>query len=246
MALGTGEARLQVVCSLLFPPLKCSVPCLLPRRAQAASLQFMCMHPRSLHATSSHTSAAPSPPVPSSPRAKYITGTVAMLLQKQGGGGAWLHSLRGVPYPEAAAALCELPGIGPKVAACAALFSLDKHAAIPVDTHVWQIACRHYTPHLRGKSLTKKVHDEVAAALVERFGSHAGWAHNTLFIAELPGLRDRLPAKPKQRSAAAAAVAAAAAEVTAGDVQQPATPPEAAAGEGLAGRKRRRAARNAA
>ena len=33
-------------------------------------------------------------------------------------------------------------GIGPKVAACVALFSLDKHAAIPVDTHVWQIAVR--------------------------------------------------------------------------------------------------------
>lgn len=30
-------------------------------------------------------------------------------------------------------------GIGPKVAACVALFSLDKHEAIPVDTHVWQV-----------------------------------------------------------------------------------------------------------
>ena len=32
------------------------------------------------------------------------------------------------------------------------LFSLDKHAAIPVDTHVWQLAARYYTPHLRGES----------------------------------------------------------------------------------------------
>jgi hypothetical protein len=30
-------------------------------------------------------------------------------------------------------------GVGPKVAACVALFSLDKHDAIPVDTHVWQV-----------------------------------------------------------------------------------------------------------
>ena len=30
------------------------------------------------------------------------------------------------------------------------LFSLDKHAAIPVDTHVWQLAARYYTPHLKG------------------------------------------------------------------------------------------------
>ena len=35
-----------------------------------------------------------------------------------------------------------LPGIGPKVAACVALFSLDKHDSIPVDTHVWQLALR--------------------------------------------------------------------------------------------------------
>ena len=32
---------------------------------------------------------------------------------------------------EAAEALVTLPGIGPKVAACICLFSLDKHEAIP-------------------------------------------------------------------------------------------------------------------
>lgn len=73
-------------------------------------------------------------------RAKYITGTAAQLLAKPGGGEAWLMALRAKPCEEAVEALCELPGIGPKVAACVALFSLDKHDAIPVDTHVWQIA----------------------------------------------------------------------------------------------------------
>ena len=29
--------------------------------------------------------------------------------------------------------------MGPKVAACVALFSLDKHSLVPVDTHVWQV-----------------------------------------------------------------------------------------------------------
>ena len=37
-----------------------------------------------------------------------------------------------------------------QVAACICLFSLDKAAAIPVDTHVWQLAVRYYLPHLRG------------------------------------------------------------------------------------------------
>jgi N-glycosylase/DNA lyase len=36
-------------------------------------------------------------------------------------------------------ALCTLPGVGPKVAACIALFSLDQNHAIPVDTHVWKV-----------------------------------------------------------------------------------------------------------
>ncbi|PSC71280.1 N-glycosylase DNA lyase OGG1 [Micractinium conductrix] len=63
-----------------------------------------------------------------------------------------------------------------------------------LDTHVWDIACRYYTPHLRGKSLTKKIHGEVQAAFVDRFGSHAGWAHNTLFISELASTRERVPA----------------------------------------------------
>ena len=48
-------------------------------------------------------------------RAKFITGSVAQLVAKPGGGSAWLLGLRDVPYPEAAAALCTLPGIGPKV-----------------------------------------------------------------------------------------------------------------------------------
>jgi hypothetical protein len=36
------------------------------------------------------------------------------------------------------------------------LFSLDKAGAIPVDTHVWQLACRYYAPHLRSKTLNKQ------------------------------------------------------------------------------------------
>jgi len=44
-----------------------------------------------------------------------------------------------------------------QVAACVCLFALDKADAIPVDTHVWQLACRYYAPHLRAKTLTPAV-----------------------------------------------------------------------------------------
>ncbi len=53
-------------------------------------------------------------------RAKFITGSVAALLQKPGGGDEWLQSLRQAPYREAAEALTSLPGIGPKAGISAA------------------------------------------------------------------------------------------------------------------------------
>ena len=43
---------------------------------------------------------------------------------------------------------------GLQVAACVCLFSLGHAQAIPVDTHVWQLATRYYTPHLKGRPLT--------------------------------------------------------------------------------------------
>jgi 3-methyladenine DNA glycosylase/8-oxoguanine DNA glycosylase len=51
-----------------------------------------------------------------------------------------------------------------QVAACVCLFSLDKAGAIPVDTHVWQLACRYYAPHLRNKTLNKQVRTTTALA----------------------------------------------------------------------------------
>jgi 3-methyladenine DNA glycosylase/8-oxoguanine DNA glycosylase len=45
--------------------------------------------------------------------------------------------------------LMELPGVGRKVADCVALFSLDQYSAVPIDTHVLNIAIRDYAPQLR-------------------------------------------------------------------------------------------------
>jgi N-glycosylase/DNA lyase len=72
-------------------------------------------------------------------RAKYIVGTVKQLQTKPDGGEKWLASLREKELPDVIEALCTLPGVGPNVAACVALFSLDQNHAIPVDTHVWKV-----------------------------------------------------------------------------------------------------------
>lgn len=73
-------------------------------------------------------------------RAKYIAGTVDALQSKPNGGEEWLASLRKLEDLQLVIdSLSTLPGVGLKVASCIALFSLDQHHAIPVDTHVWQV-----------------------------------------------------------------------------------------------------------
>ncbi|KAL2339750.1 hypothetical protein Fmac_007690 [Flemingia macrophylla] len=126
-------------------------------------------------------------------RAKYVIGTVNALQSKPGGGEEWLRSLRKLDLPDVISALSTLPGVGPKVAACVALFSLDQHHAVPVDTHVWRIATKYLLPELAGSQLTPKLCDRVAEAFVSKYGKYAGWAQTLLFIAELPSQKAILP-----------------------------------------------------
>ncbi|CAN6440046.1 unnamed protein product [Victoria cruziana] len=115
-------------------------------------------------------------------RARYIVGTVKALSSKPGGGVEWLSSLRNLELQEATESLCTLPGIGPKVAACVALFSLDQNQAVPVDTHVWQIATRYLLPELEGAQPTPKLCQRVSEAFVSKYGKYAGWAQTVLFV----------------------------------------------------------------
>jgi len=111
-------------------------------------------------------------------------------------GDEWLMSLRSpdVPLERAVELLTELPGVGPKVASCVALFSLDKHGAVPVDTHVWDLAKKYYARDaLRGKAAPQAaLHPIVQKAFTDAFGPYAGWAHNALFVGELPAFQGRV------------------------------------------------------
>ncbi len=97
----------------------------------------------------------------------------------------WLDDLRRAPYADAHDALTALFGIGAKLADCICLFSLDKDGAVPIDTHIRQIAVRLFAPELDGKSLTPRVYTALASAYHTRFGAYAGWAQQYLFFAEL-------------------------------------------------------------
>ena len=99
-------------------------------------------------------------------RAKFIQQTAKIISEK---GADWLTSLRdGCEYIEAQAALMQLPGVGPKVADCICLMALDKLEAVPVDTHVWQVAQQHYgfsSSCSRTRTLTGKLYMEIGRPL---------------------------------------------------------------------------------
>ncbi|XP_071332685.1 N-glycosylase/DNA lyase [Trachinotus anak] len=117
-------------------------------------------------------------------RARFVQQSAKKILDNHG--LQWLEDLRSVPYQQAHNALCTLPGVGTKVADCVCLMSLDKAEAVPVDTHVWQIAKRDYKYAGNGqKSITDKLYREIGDFFRGLWGPYAGWAQSVLFCADL-------------------------------------------------------------
>ncbi|KAL9602887.1 MAG: hypothetical protein Q9179_002396 [Wetmoreana sp. 5 TL-2023] len=148
-------------------------------------------------------------------RAKYLYQTAVLVSQQHEPG--WLDSLRNPESPVlgqkpsvagemqprgregyrvAHDALLALQGVGPKVADCVCLMGLGWGEAVPVDTHVWQIAQRDYK-FSKGKhsSLTKATYDAVGDRFRSLWGKEAGWAHSILFTADLRAFSERLAVK---------------------------------------------------
>ena len=122
-------------------------------------------------------------------RAGYIAKSAKQI--QSAGGYEYLLNLRSLSYDDAKTELLKLTGIGPKVADCILLMSLDKPSSIPVDTHMFQIAAKKYLPHLRErKSVTDKVYAEIADHWRGLYGEYAGWAHSVLFSADLRHFQD--------------------------------------------------------
>lgn len=72
--------------------------------------------------------------------------------------------------------------MGPKVADCVCLMGLGWGEAVPVDTHVWQIAQRDYKfGKGKNKSLTKATYDAVGDHFRLLWGREAGWCQSILF-----------------------------------------------------------------
>lgn len=122
-------------------------------------------------------------------RAKYISQTAQTLLdlsrEAETTPEHFLLSLRSQPYETVHETLLKFSGVGPKVADCICLMSMDKSCAIPVDTHVRAIAERDYGVRVAGTTLTPAGYQKIVSAFRDRFGEHCGWAHSVLFTADL-------------------------------------------------------------
>lgn len=123
-------------------------------------------------------------------RAKRIKEAARQVMAN--GGAPWLVGLRQASYADAKAALMTLPGVGDKIADCVCLFSLDKDEAIPVDTHIRQIANKRYlnspedwTPPAAKGAFTKASYQKIGDLIRARFGPMAGWAQQYLFYGDL-------------------------------------------------------------
>lgn len=150
-------------------------------------------------------------------RAPFIIKTAQQLQAL--GGAEYLHSLRdqGIQSQSEVQSsgpfdsgyqdqLMVFAGVGRKVADCVALFSLERLDAIPVDTHVRQIACREFDATLAdsSKSLTPAVYAAVGGHFRARFAPFAGWAHSVLFAGDLSAFQAHLPAGVQKKKDARA------------------------------------------
>jgi len=106
-------------------------------------------------------------------RARHIAGTARFLAERPG----WLEDTEALPYAEAKARLCELPGVGEKIADCVLLFGAGRLEAFPVDVWILRALANRY-------GLTGWKPAQVAQFGRLHFGPAAGLAQQLLFARE--------------------------------------------------------------
>ena len=105
------------------------------------------------------------------------------------GGDEWIAGLKTVGYERAHEELVSIKGIGHKLADCICLYGLHYDEAVPIDTHLWQAACRVFFPEHLGINLTETRYRQVGDFFRDRFGRNAGWAHLYLYYDDMTRAR---------------------------------------------------------
>lgn len=105
-------------------------------------------------------------------RAKNLLGTARLITS----GEADLEAWREFDDDELRVRLCELPGVGPKVANCVMLFAYERLRAFPIDVWIERVLKEEYFPRKR-----KVTAQKLRTFCDEYFGDHGGYAQQYLF-----------------------------------------------------------------
>jgi N-glycosylase/DNA lyase len=105
-------------------------------------------------------------------RAKNLLATARLVAS----GKADLEEWRTLPDDELRARLCELPGVGAKVANCVMLFGYERLRAFPVDVWIERVLRQQYFPRKR-----KVTAGQLREFCDRYFGEHGGYAQQYLF-----------------------------------------------------------------
>jgi len=101
-----------------------------------------------------------------------------------------VESLKTMPYKEGKKMLMTLPGVGPKVADCVLLFSLDKLEAFPIDVWMKRILLKHYSQCFESRfvkktkskrSFTPRQYQFLYDFGRQYFGEYVGYAQEYLY-----------------------------------------------------------------
>jgi len=115
-------------------------------------------------------------------RARFIIEAANMVVLKK----IDFEYLKNSSYQDAKEKLCQIPGIGNKVADCILLFSLNKLESFPLDRWMIRILEKYYSDkfQLETKSITQKQYEILHEKIVNHFGPYAGYAQQFLFKME--------------------------------------------------------------
>ena len=105
-------------------------------------------------------------------RAKNLLATARRVAT----GDANLESWRELSDDELRTRLCELPGVGAKVANCVMLFAYERLRAFPIDVWIERVLRQRYFPRKR-----KVTAQQLRAFCDTYFGEHGGYAQQYLF-----------------------------------------------------------------
>ena len=115
-------------------------------------------------------------------RARFIKEAAKMAVHGQ----IDFEYLKKCSYQEAKKEICQIPGVGNKVADCILLFSLNKLESFPLDRWMIRILEKYYSDkfHLETKTITEKQYELLHEKIVNHFGPFAGYAQQFLFKME--------------------------------------------------------------